>query len=154
MKLKFEHEHPFQYYNKEDYHGNHCLLWYGFSSGYKIYEISPSNRTIFIYNKKVRLPLPNLIFIVRYIVKSNQRVFYPGIYGTGLQLYATKNPLKSFNDDVFLFFTDSFNQGSVCTDHQYDGFEFDSPHKLCQSVVNFWFGLNHHNLPSLERKSQ
>lgn len=116
--------------------------------GLIVLESEPQVRSLFINSQvrnMIRVPLPHMIFIVRYEKKPNGMFSYPGIYGSGLHIYGKSTSLSDFSDDVFLLPTDSqeFYNGMICTNHSSDNKEFDSITKLVNHVITLWWGHSH-----------
>lgn len=110
--------------------------------GFRILEQPPCKRTIYINKKYVSLPFPYLYFSLRYVIR-NKKYVYQGIWGLGLQIYCSKVPINSINDQVFILPIENQRQGLVCTDHTWDGKEFDSYEKLEKAIIGLWWQSDH-----------
>ena len=113
--------------------------------GLVILEADPQMRRLLIYSQSSNtkyVPLPYVYFTIRY-KKSAKGFTYLGLYGAGLQVHGSIEPLKSFKDNVINLPTDYSNRGLVCTDHSYDNKEFDTISELVNCVVGIWYGLVH-----------
>ena len=108
--------------------------------GLLIYECAPSVRTLLLYSKtgrqNIRINLPYLYFIVRYL-KDGCNFIYPGIFGSGLHLYASVAQINSFEDEICVLPTDI--DGLVCLDHKNDYMKFYSKESLASNVIAAWF---------------
>lgn len=119
--------------------------------GIVVLESEPQIRSLFVYSQNrnmIRVPLPYILFTVRYVKLSNGGFSYPGVYGSGLHVYANLKPLEDFSEEVFYLPTDSENgsnyRGLVCTDHGSDNMRFNTVEELVNYVVTLWWGHMHH----------
>lgn len=113
--------------------------------GLVVVEAEPQMRSLFIYSQMkntMRVPLPYLIFTIRY-TKNGKKIVYPGIYGSGLHVFCRTEPLASVDDVVCLLPTDSNSRGLVCTDHGSDNKQYKSITDLVNYVVTHWWGHMH-----------
>jgi len=93
----------------------------------------------------IRVPLPYILFTIRYVKLSSGKFTYPGIYGSGLHVYGNLKPLSDFSDKVVYLPTDYANyKGLVCTDHGSDNKKFDSVPQLVNYVVTHWWSHMHY----------
>lgn len=130
-----------------------------FSDGFVLYEVPPQNRTLMMYsdiceNKcysgftyRYFLNLPYLYFGLRYYkaCEGNEnfrrRYVYPGVHQAGLQLYISKEPIKSFSDKVYTLPLEK--EGYVCVDHVFDYTSYDSLEELSSTIITSWYGYHH-----------
>lgn len=115
------------------------------TEGVLILESEPQIRNIFIYSQMrstTRVALPYIQFVVRYI-KKNGKIYFPGVWGSGLRIYGTLSPLTSMQDEVFLLPTDKDQGGYVCTDHRYDMKRFATLEEMVRTVISFWWNTRH-----------
>lgn len=118
------------------------------NDGLVILESEPQLRSLFVYSQTrniMRVPLPHILFTVRYVKLSTGWFAYPGIYGSGLSVYGNLKPLSTVSDKVFYLPTDYVNyKGLVCTDHKSDNKQFKSVKELVDCVVTHWWSHLHH----------
>jgi len=111
-----------------------------------VLEAEPQLRSIFIYSQTrnmIRVPLPYILFTVRYVKLSSGKFSYPGVYGSGLSVYGNLKPLANVSDEVVYLPTDSENKGMVCTEHRSDNKNFNTVTELVNYVVTHWWGHIH-----------
>lgn len=112
-----------------------------------VLEAEPQLRSIFVYSQTrntMRVPLPYILFTVRYVKLSSGKFSYPGIYGSGLSVYGNLKPLADLSDSVVYLPTDyASNKGLVCTEHSSDNKKFNSVAELVNFVVTHWWGHVH-----------
>lgn len=115
--------------------------------GLVVLEAEPQLRSIFVYSQNrntMRVPLPYILFIVRYVKLSSGNFSYPGIYGSGLSVYGKLKPLADMSDNVVYLPTDyESNKGLVCTEHSSDNKQFGKVTELVNFVVTHWWGHLH-----------
>lgn len=116
--------------------------------GLVVLESEPQLRSIFVYSQtrsNIRVPLPHILFTIRYVKLSSGMFSYPGIYGSGLHVYGNMKPLADMNDDVVYLPTDYANyKGLVCTDHGSDNKKFKTVTELVNYVVTHWWSHLHY----------
>ena len=114
--------------------------------GILILESAPQMRTMNFVRQSgqdnFRVPLPYVYHVVRYFERGNRFVF-PGVFGSGLRVFGSLNPLKSIEDKVFLLPTDSMALGYVCTNHAWDMLDFDSLEEIVDTTIGFWWSALH-----------
>lgn len=91
----------------------------------------------------VRIPLPYIYFTIRY-VKYEGRIFYPGVYNSGLHICGSTKEINSFKEEIISMPTDQKFKGLICTNHSYDFRIFKSLKEICEWTISEWYGLNHH----------
>ena len=114
--------------------------------GLLILETEPQVRTMFVYSQNkqtMRVPLPYLIFVVRYI-KTKKGFKYPGIAGSGLFVYGKFTPLDKISDGVVYLPTDKNRHGQVCTRHSSDNKIYKTINDLVNEVLTLWFSHVHY----------
>jgi hypothetical protein len=114
--------------------------------GLLILETEPQVRTMFIYSQNkdtMRVPLPHLIFVVRYI-KTDTGFKYPGVAGSGLFVYGKFTPLNKISDGVVYLPTDKNRFGQVCTKHSSDNRIYGTINDLVNRVLTLWFSHVHY----------
>jgi hypothetical protein len=113
-----------------------------------VLESEPQLRSLFVYSQTrstMRVPLPHILFTVRYQKLSSGMFSYPGIYGSGLHVHGNLKPLSDFTDKVVYLPTDYSNyRGLVCTDHGSDNKKFKTVTELVNYVVTHWWSHLHH----------
>lgn len=121
-----------------------------FFDKFRIYQLKPCVRSINLsaatpfswIEGRAKVNFPYMNFVVRYEVRS-KGFFYRGMAGCGLQLFLSKNPIKSFRSQVYYPFTDC-NSGDICTNHRYDNKYFKSEDELCKFFINEYWSYCHH----------
>ena len=114
------------------------------TEGVLILESEPQMRNVFVYSQTqsyIRLPFPYIQFVIRYI-KKDGKLYYPGVWGSGLRVFGSLKPLSSMTDEVFLLPTD-IASGYVCTNHMYDMKRFSSLKLMAKTIISFWWNVTH-----------
>lgn len=111
--------------------------------GYKILELEPCRRTIFLNSSIINLPLPYIYFLINYSIDKSNFVYH-GVLGSGLQIYCSKTPIISMKSTVGLLPFESSRHGLVCTDHDYDYKSFSSLEQLEKTILSSWWQSKHY----------
>lgn len=147
MKLIFENNRAKLDRNAPGIITAHCYknLSSCFEDGLLIYECEPKQKSLSVGGEQIKLKLPYMYFVVRYIkdVYYNKwrPYIYPSIYGSGLHVYASPKKISSFEDDVYTLPTDL--SGHACLDHRYDFARFSSKEELVNFIISLWYGSFH-----------
>lgn len=128
------------------------------TDGLLLLQSPPVRRVIYGNNGFKSADHPSLLFTIRYLKCSNM-IFFPGIYGSGLRVFATDDSFENENSKVSYYKHEFQRKGLVCTEHIYDGMKYNSVKELANHVVSLWWGHIHQdhscslkNVPSLKYK--
>ena len=113
------------------------------SDGILILESEPQIRNLFIQSQtkdSIRVPFPYMQFVFRYTKRLNKFVYH-GYSGAALSILGSKKSLTSLKSKSFVIPTDT--TCIVCTDHDYDGKEYNTLFEMTQEIITLWWGTRH-----------
>ena len=112
------------------------------TDGLLLLQSPPIRRVIYGNNGFKPVDHPSLLFTIRYLKHSNM-IFFPGIYGSGLRVFATDDSFENEDSKVIYYKHEFQRKGLVCTEHNYDGNKYKSVKDLVNHVISLWWGHIH-----------
>jgi hypothetical protein len=120
-----------------------------------VFTMEPQHRSILLYQRlkssygfaPMGVPFPHLVFILSYRPVPGGFMF-PGVYGIGLRVLASPEPITSYDDKLAVCPTEYPypHLGVVCTDHRWDNVVFPDVETLTGTIIDLWWNTIHYVL--------